>query len=138
MSRFAKKLEKVKFVCKEMWIELFHKQADKLRTNYVRHVLHDFRVGSAARTTMSSMRCAPHVCTRAASDAESDRTAASNPSPVSVAYTYGRERSRASACSAATYICMWYHPRSVPAAPGASQCARRLIHFSLHITIRSA
>ncbi len=61
MSRFAKKLEKVKFVCKEMWIELFHKQADKLRTNYVRHVLHDFRVGSAARTTMSSMRCSPCV-----------------------------------------------------------------------------
>jgi hypothetical protein len=33
-SRFVDNLDIIKFVCKELWMELFRKQIDNLRTNY--------------------------------------------------------------------------------------------------------
>lgn len=43
-TRFLDNLEVVKFVCKEVWMELFKKQIDNLRTNYKgTYVLNDLR-----------------------------------------------------------------------------------------------
>lgn len=43
-TRFLDNLEIVKFVCKELWTELFKKQIDNLRTNYKgTYVLNDLK-----------------------------------------------------------------------------------------------
>ncbi|GAB5358716.1 hypothetical protein AAMO2058_000482500 [Amorphochlora amoebiformis] len=44
LLRMTEQLDIIKFVCKEFWIEIFHKQADKLQTNYLGiYVLHDYK-----------------------------------------------------------------------------------------------
>eukprot|EP00472_Partenskyella_glossopodia_P007828 CAMPEP_0197518906 /NCGR_PEP_ID=MMETSP1318-20131121/4161_1 /TAXON_ID=552666 /ORGANISM="Partenskyella glossopodia, Strain RCC365" /LENGTH=279 /DNA_ID=CAMNT_0043069595 /DNA_START=74 /DNA_END=913 /DNA_ORIENTATION=+ len=44
LSRLTEQLDIIKFICKDFWIEVFHKQADKLQTNYLGiYVVHDYK-----------------------------------------------------------------------------------------------
>mmetsp|Transcript_14405 Transcript_14405/g.35115 ORF Transcript_14405/g.35115 Transcript_14405/m.35115 type:complete len:200 (-) Transcript_14405:183-782(-) len=55
LARLTEQLDIIKFICKEFWISIFRKQADKLQTNYLGvYVLHDYRMPWISRLSNSA------------------------------------------------------------------------------------
>lgn len=56
-GRFVDNLDIIKFVCKELWMELFRKQIDNLRTNYKgTYVLNDTKFKFFAKISSSDSK----------------------------------------------------------------------------------